>query len=410
MSSALAVAGVTAVIQSLLNDVYSSAGLGSVTVSAVAPDIVQTSVGTASNANQQVNLFLHQVTLNTAWRNMELPRLAPDGVTRLSNQPLALDLHYLLTVYGSEDSRAEALLGHGIFFLHENPVLMRNQINAALASLPTTYPVNGLAAAGLANQMELIKIIPATLGREEVAWLWTALKADYRPTFPFQASVVLIEPKQPVVAALPVLTRQIAAIPGMSHLIEADPPNGQPAACLADMVTVQGTNLTGVSKVFLTNQQWNVSEPVTAFVNAGNNSFQFAVPSAATALVAGVYMVSAQITVNTQILPTNSVPLAIAPKLTTVPTPLASGSKVNVAVKCTPNVRPGQQVSLIIGSQSAPADDFAAATDSPTFTFQPLHGSGGSVPVRLRVDGIDSPIIDMTTKPPSFTGPTTTVT
>jgi hypothetical protein len=30
--------------------------------------------------------------------------------------------------------------------------------------------------------------------------------------------------------------------------------------------------------------------------------------------------------------------------------------------------------------------------------------------VRLRVDGIDSPIIDMTTKPPSFTGPSVKVT
>src|SRR6185437_7917990 len=173
---------------------------------------------------------------------------------------------------------------------------------------------------------------------------------------------------------------------------------------------MQGTNLAGVSKLFLTNQQWNVNMPVTTFVNAGNNSFQFAVPNDATGLLAGVYMVSAQITVNTQVLPTNSVPLAIAPKLSTLPATLASGSKVGVSVTCTPNVRPGQQVSLIIGSQSAPADDITAATSTPSFTFQPLQPTGGNVPVRLRVDGIDSPIIDMTTKPPSFTGPTTKVT
>jgi hypothetical protein len=32
------------------------------------------------------------------------------------------------------------------------------------------------------------------------------------------------------------------------------------------------------------------------------------------------------------------------------------------------------------------------------------------VPLRLRVDGIDSPIINMASKPPAFTGPTITVT
>ncbi len=411
MSSALAVAGVTAVIQSLLNDVYTSAGLGSVLVSALAPDIVQSSVGTTSNANLQVNLFLHQVTLNTAWRNMDLPRLAPDGVTRMTNQPLALDLHYLLTVYGSEDSRAEALLGYGIFFLHENPVLMRSQISTALSGLPATYPVSGLPGAGLADQLEMIKITPATLGREEVAWLWTALKADYRPTFPFQASVVLIEPKKPVVSALPVLERKVAAIPGISHLMEADPPNQQPAACLTDVVTILGSNLAGVSTVFLVNQQRSVTLKVTTFLNAGNSSFQFVVPNDPANLPVGVYMVSAQIAVSGQILPTNSVPLAIAPKLVpaSVPATLASGANVAVSVTCTPDLRPGQQVSLIIGSQAAPADDFAVATTSPSFTFESLLPTGGIVPVRLRVDGIDSPIVDMTTKPPTFTGPKTQV-
>ena len=47
----------------------------------------------------------------------------------------------------------------------------------------------------------MLKITPSTLGREEMAWLWTALKADYRPTFPFQVSVVLIESKNPAMAA-----------------------------------------------------------------------------------------------------------------------------------------------------------------------------------------------------------------
>ena len=129
------------------------------------------------------------------------PRLDPDGMTRLKNPPLALDLHYLLTAYGSEDWEAEALLGYALLILHENPVLTRNDISTAIAKLPTNDPGNPLSTplgtVGLADQIEMLKITPATLGREEMAWLWTALKADYRPTFPFQVSVVLIRSQNP---------------------------------------------------------------------------------------------------------------------------------------------------------------------------------------------------------------------
>ena len=88
----------------------------------------------------------------------------------------------------------------------------------------------------------MIKITPATLGREELAWLWTALKADYRPTFPFQVSVVLIEPQLPASAALPVLSRNIVAQAGPpAQLLSVEPPTGQAAPALGDTVIVTGT-------------------------------------------------------------------------------------------------------------------------------------------------------------------------
>ena len=65
MSSALAISGVTAVLQYSLNSIYNpGAGLGSVTVSAIAPDLVPTDVGGNGSDTLQVNLFLHQVTPN----------------------------------------------------------------------------------------------------------------------------------------------------------------------------------------------------------------------------------------------------------------------------------------------------------------------------------------------------------
>ena len=103
MSNPLAISGVTAVLQYCLTQVFGTASLpGPVTITAQAPDIVQANLGTGSHL--QVNLFMHQVTNNGAWRNAGMPTLGPDGATRFTNPPLALDLHYLLTAYASGDT------------------------------------------------------------------------------------------------------------------------------------------------------------------------------------------------------------------------------------------------------------------------------------------------------------------
>ena len=133
MSSALAIAGVTAVLRDLLNDGLInhnvSGVLGStVTVSALPPDRVVAANGTE---NTQLNLFLHQVSPNLGWRNEGLPSRDSSGRTRLSNPPLALDLHYLLSAYGAEDLHAEILLGYAMQLLHETPVLGRSDHHRA---------------------------------------------------------------------------------------------------------------------------------------------------------------------------------------------------------------------------------------------------------------------------------------
>jgi hypothetical protein len=428
MSSPLAIAAVTGVLQYLLNQAYNhpSSVLGNVTVSAVAPDIVQTTVGAGANAALQVNLFLHQVTFNPAWRNMGLPSLSADGATSWTNPPLALDLHYLLTAYAPGDGQAEALLSYALFLLHQNPVLPRDQIRAALAALPPTYSATfatALAACGLADQIELLTIAPATLGREEIAWLWTALKADYRPSYPFRVSVVLIQPTRPITSALPVLQRSISAqpslLPTFATLSAVNPPNSQPSANLGDTITVQGSNLTGVASVLVTNPALDISQSLTPLPGATGTSFTFTLPNPSlpapqptpTDLPAGIYTLSAQVPTGTDTatVTTNSLPLAIAPRIASswAPTALTSGPSVTVQVPCAPYLRPGQQAFLLIGAQQAAAAPFTTPTNTPSFTFEQLQSTGGQpAPVRLRVDNLDSPIIDMTKAPPVFTGPT----
>lgn len=415
MSSSLALAGVSAVLQFYLGNLY--AGLGAlfgstVTVSSKAPDLVQDSLA-GGGVECQVNLFLHQVTPNTGWRNQDLPSVGPDGRTRLSNPPLALDLHYLLTAYGSEDWQAEALLGFALLMLHENPVLTRKDISNAIAKLPINDPGNPLStplgAVGLADQIEMLKITPSTLGREEMAWLWTALKADYRPTFPFQVSVVLIQPQNPEIVPLPVLVRNIVVEPDLApfpSITAVVPPFSQPAARLGQPVTVQGHHLVSATNVLLANSLRGIQQAI-APTTAGNAAVQFTPPllNLPGELAAGIYDLSVQVTPASGTTPTNSLPFAIAPNIDTwAPGVLASGN-TQVTVPCSPFVRPGQEVFLVIGNQLTPADPITVATNAPSFTYPSLQPTGGLVRARLRVDGIESRIVDRTTTPPTLAGP-----
>ena len=132
MSSPLAIAAVTAALKDLLNDGllnHDLSPVGSISVTAVPPDRVVT----GQTEPNQLNIFLYQVTPNLGWRNAGLPARDGTGV-RLTAAPLALDLHYLVTAYGSQDLNAEILLGYAMHLLHETPVLTRAQLRTVLGA------------------------------------------------------------------------------------------------------------------------------------------------------------------------------------------------------------------------------------------------------------------------------------
>jgi hypothetical protein len=416
MSNALAISGVSAVLQYFLNIVYNDphSPLGGVVVSAVAPDIVQNKLGSGSGAQIQVNLFMHQVTPNAAWRNVDLPSLAPNGSTRAKNPPLALDLHYLLTAYASEDTQAEALLGYALLMMHENPVLPRAQISTALTNLPATNPLhNVLSSSGLADQIEMIKLTPATLGREEMAWLWTALKADFRPTFAFDVSVLLMQNPLASSFALPVLSRDIAVRAARPpQLFDVQPPEHQTVAAPGDTVTVTGEFLTGASLISLVHQRLGIRYPPFAPSTVTDTSIVFTVPNDPAKLPAGIYNLTVLFTNAGGLVrqSTNSLPLALAPTILASPAPVVVTNALGtlVTISCGPQALPNQSVSLALGGTAVAAQTFDAPTATLSFQFPKL--SPGSYLARLRVDGVESPIaVDWSATPPTFSGPLVTV-
>ena len=423
MSNELAIAGVTAVLEYILTQIYSPLTHqfgGPVGVSAIAPDLVQSSFASSGGSSQtqnQVNIFMHQVTYNQGWRNEGFPSLASDGKTPLRNPPLALDLHYLLTAYGQYDWQAEALLGYALMQLHQFPVLARADVATALAGLTSSnlpFLVSPVQQCGLADQIEMIKITPEKLGREEMAWLWTALKADYRPTFPFLVTVVLMQPQANITIPLPVLTRQIQALPMVpAQLISVQPPNSQPVALPGDPVVVRGQFLSGAGQVTLVSQRLGVARavPVTA-PQVTNTTVKFNVPSDP-AFLAGIYSLAVQFfDANDNLAQTtNSIPLAVAPAINLPSvTVTKSGTETTITLTCNPAVAPSQTVYLAVNGIAAQAQTFDSPTTSLTFVFTPPPPlPTGPQPVVLQVDEVASLITFHTPPPfPAF-GPTVTI-
>lgn len=422
MSNALAIAAVTATLEQFLNAALNAPQTtvgGTVTISALAPDILQAKLG--SDNSIHVNLFLHQVSHNAAWRNTGFPSLAADGSTPLRRPPLALDLHYLLTAYASEDTQAEALLGYAILMLHENAVIPRNQIRAALTNPQTTNlgtnPLSSvLAASGLADQVEMIKIVPSPIKSEEMAWLWTALKADYRPTYPFNVSVVLIDSQYTPIVGLPVLSQNLSAQAGQPpQLVEVQAPNQQIASAPGDTVTLAGQSLSAATRIALANPRLGVELPPFAPLTINDRSVTFAAPDQPASIPAGIYQVAVLIAdPSGQTGSTNSLPFPLAPSILSAPAPTATTNNsatpptTTVTLSCKPQVLPQQSVTLILGSHMAAANRFETATAALTFVFPALPS--GSYLARLRVDGVESPInVNWNATPPSFQGPFITV-
>jgi hypothetical protein len=413
VSSALAIAGVTAVLRDLLNngliDHSVSGTLGNaVTVSALPPDRIIPSNGVEPT---QLNLFLYHVTPNQGWRNERLPSRDGAGRTRLSNPPLALDLHYLLSAYGAEDLHGEILLGYAMQLLHETPVLRRSAINTALnpspllgAALPPA--LQALAECGLADQLEQIKITPEYLNTEEVSKLWTAVQSHYRPTAAYVATVVLIESTLPSRAALPVLSRAVVVEPSLvaplPTIQSVVPRSLQSAATLGGVVDINGHHLDGTGvTVLLTNDRFQIEQEVRIDSGGSSASVPFPLPD----LPVGFYQVALRVIRPGDSDPrtSNQLGLIIGPKLTTAsPMNVArdGDGAATITLDFQPQARPGQSVSLLLGTRETSAGPIGAATG--TLTFVVVDAPTGDQLLRLRVDGVESPIIDRLAKPPIF--------
>ena len=405
MSSALAIAGVTAVLRDLINDAFVEndvSGIvgGNVVVSALAPDRILVN---GSLDQPQLNIYMYLVTPNTGWQNECLPSRNSNG-QRTNNPALALNLHYLLTAYGDEDLHAEILLGYAMQLLHENPIPERSVINAALSSLQA--PLQIISTSGLADQVEQIKFTPEYLNTEEMSKLWAAAQSNYRPTAAYEATVVLIETEEPVRSPLPVRERTVNVIQlQRPNIEEVSPERIEVGAVL----TLRGQNLAGEST------QLRFGETLISPGSVTNQQITLTLPTSLTAGIQGIQVVHE---LNIGIPPTphrgtesNVAPFVLLPRIETAPLPdVALGNTLTLDVA--PPVMRRQRASIMLGEQEIkipPRPD----TD-PLITTQldfPISAEfqTGEFLLRLRIDGAESVLtVDEITG--EYNGPRVTIT
>jgi hypothetical protein len=315
---------------------------------------------------------------------------------------LGLNLYYLMTAYGrdNDDVFGHRVLGRAMRLLHDHTLLGPDEIK------------NSLLSNDLWQQVERVRITPQPLTVDEMSKLWTIFQTQYRISAAYEIAVVLIESRRTIPRPLPVLTRgpgdlgvvvQVDLTPPFPTIGSLTTPAQQISARLGDQLDLSGHHLDGAAIVRFANPLAG-SIPVAPQPGATGNAVSVVIPNDPVNWPAGLYTLTIVIQRPGQ--PdrlTNEVPVLLAPRIQNVaPNPVVrdlTGS-VTLQVTCSPEVRPAQRASLLIDDREILSQPVAAQTNLLTFTV--AQAPPGSHYVRLRLDGVETWLIDRTQVPPVF--------
>jgi uncharacterized protein DUF4255 len=125
----------------------------------------------AQNLDKVVSVFLHRVTRN------EQVRTASRAPDRADAQPLLfLDLHYLITYWGSSAEAEQVILTWVMQQLESNPVLDSSTLSGADGSIS-----------------ESVQLVPTNLSLEDILRIWDALGPKYRLSISYIARYARVD-------------------------------------------------------------------------------------------------------------------------------------------------------------------------------------------------------------------------
>ena len=406
MSNHLAIATVTATLRDLVFSAV-SADVPGADVTMVRPD------GSGSGVPATgVNIFLYQVTPSAAARNEDLPTRGQDG-TLVRRPRVGLDLHYLLTFYGTEAQLIpQRLLGSSARVIHARPVLTRPQVDSSISARAF------LAGSNLSADIELVKFTQLPLTLEELSKLWSVLfQSKYALSVAYQGTVVLIESEESFTSPLPVRLRNLYVETFRQPVVEEVVATaGEDLPILAQsQIRVRGERLRGdttlltisgekVTPSSIADAELVATLPAT--LEAGPQGLQVKHER----LMGSPPQGPPPLALPHRGVESNVFAFVLTPEITqtggnydinpgAVSTEIVNGVTVHsadVGVGVRPDVGPEQRVFLLLNELTAtdpdnytfPAD--ALTTASPTVVFPVRRVRPGSYLVRVQVDGAES--------------------
>jgi len=416
MSTAFALAAITAVIKYQIDNGLVESNLNDIRVSLLPPD----KIDTGEEGGSKLNLFLYRVTPNQGWQNNDLPSYNSKG-ERVSNPKLSIDLHYLITSSCSSYYQSEILLGTAMQILHSNPVLGRDMIRKALENdnlLLNTLNRDEIKNSGLENQIEQIKITFQNLNIEEISKLWSSFQTNYRLTVSYLVTVVLIESYLSAKSSLPVTGRNIYAVPFNNPAIEKIYlyEGGNIFITISSKIVVKGQNFPSENmKLFVSDidftdciEKYNDKEVIVQFKDTFPDGIYSGVQS---------LKISGNIDIGSPPVPHKAIesneevfiihPI-IEPLVENLTEELVNNiqtKKGNIRTKFNPNVIKKQKITLFLNEYDPPSIRSARSysfpapvnngipdpdTESSEVIFSFKNVEPGKYLVRTRVDGADS--------------------
>jgi len=366
-----------------------------------------------------VNIYLYQVSQNAALRNDDLPgRLSGGQLARRPTVPL--DLHYLLTFYGDDDSlMPQRLLGSVVSALHTRPVITRQMIKNMLRD-PT---FNYLSASNLADAIETVKFTQLNLSLEELSKIWSVFfQTHYSLSLAYLGTAVIVESEDTPQKALPVRERGIYTIlfdqPRIENIAPVD--EGTKTITAGSTIIIKGKQMAGEVTIIRIGEMELTPSPE----NLAKDSIKVTLPASLKSGILGLAVVH-KILMGKPSVPhrgveSNVFPFVLSPTITDVTAPALNNDgndnmSGNVFVDIDPQVGKKQRVVLMLNELSPPSLPVAYVFEAPSRDEPANPDSTGtiSIPVkmvkkghylvRVRIDGAQSePGVDTVNTSPTY--------
>ena len=331
---------------------------------------------------------------NAPLRNV---RRAQTTQSEMGFPPLALNLYYLITAYGEaahdEDPRSPPILGCAMSMLHDHPLLGPADSRRRSPERPRPADRAGAADAH-------------AITTEEMWRLWSTFPTPYRTSVAYQVSVVLIDSTRSPRAQLPALGRGVAAqgstqpppppFPAISSVVL---PAGQPARLGDSLVRRQPPRRAALTRA--PRRARSARPRLASLPGATAPTRRCTCPArrGPGRWRTGVYRRSSALAQR---------PARLAPRRAARPRarhpgppPTAVGRR-RLTHRHLPAARAARaaRLTLLLGSRAVDAAPRTVQVAQHSFLV-PSAPLGRQL-VRLRVDGVDSLIVDFTATPPAF--------